>query len=194
MERVLSPESRLQRVFAELLRSAEAGVFVSTDYMETIRDEHVPITKLLTYAVEQGFLLHGTTVSAPISTLLPSPGDDLHDQAKRTTGVYATDIAHIALFKATISSSELESQAASHTIGWYPVQYNGLDSNYQQFYATIPIDRARCNGFVYIMNKDNFQNLGNGEFVHEGPVQPILALPVEPNDFSGEFKVVDCVD
>ncbi len=187
MERLQSPETRAAQIVEDMLRQSAVDPLVSGDYLERIRREGITVSTLLTRLAKQGYMLHGSAIQLPV--LLPHPGDDDHEAEKRTVGVYATDVADIALFKATVANSQLAAAYDSYTMGWYTEKFPHPEHNYVQFYATVPIDGARRAGYVYVLSKDNFRKLDDGEYVNEGPVRPILILPVEPNDFAGEFKV-----
>ncbi len=157
----------------------DAGVVSESD-LARYRERGGSIEMLLNDFVTEGYLLHGSGVK--VSVLEPFAGDDDRDEEKRATGVYATSLPAIALFKATVSQTELQSQFTSVTSGWGTAHENG--QLIAKLYATESIDNACRNGFVYVLSRDSFTKIDEGEYIASAPVTPVVCVPVESIDLS----------
>jgi hypothetical protein len=178
-------EPTTRRAAKELLQRASGEVLIPGTFIENLRQEGLLISLVLAELVAEGYVLHGTETL--VAYLRPSPGDDDQLASKQQAGVYATIIPDIALFKATVSPRLLQKGHPSYTIGWHTF---GVGVNIEpgaHFYGSVALDQARRKGYIYVLAEGDFTRIDAGEYIATKEVSPVLIVPVEPNDFSGDY-------
>ena len=129
-----------------------------------------PAHELLTHlVVERGLLLHGSNQTG-LERLEPRPARDFRTELR---AVVATDDGVWPLFYAVIDRERVESvfTACAH-----------VDSRRLYLFASGG-EPAWTRGAVYAVPRDGFRREWGREWVSAGPVEPVLRVLVDPEDF-----------
>ena len=176
------PASRA--VFDELIASARAG-----DGTIDVGSCPYPPHELLTYLVsERDYLLHGSNDPA-IRVLEPNPA---HDFGTELRAVVACDDAIWPLFYAVVARERIEAMFTNCMHVGRPPRFRRL---YMFAIVADPTDDATwTRGVVYALPRDRFRHEWGNEWVSEHHVEPLLRIPVTPEDFPLRESVVGLSD
>lgn len=157
-ETLRSPD--LTKVIESWLTNRQIPYIVEESEICRLQERGVMMEDLLYELSNRGLLFHGS--NSLIIELEPRAAHDEHDPQKSETGVYATSIPAIALYKATISEEQLFALHESITKGWSVAEDGSKAVN---FYSTQPVDAARTTGYVHVLAPESFKEIDDGESV-----------------------------
>lgn len=166
----------------------------------------VPLWLFLEWLAGEGYLLHGSAHRDLTHFEPRTPHDLSPDEFSKRTGVFAASDGLWALMYALRDRSRVARmlnmalEVRKPGGGWTPTQY---------FLSLAPRDRAvpggrslLSPGFVYVLPPGGFEPMppydwpGLGavrepHWVHPGPVEPLLRVPVTPADFPFPVRTHD---
>lgn len=148
-----------------------------------------PLHELLTYLVsERDYLLHGSN-DPEIRVLEPRPARDLGTELH---AVVACDDGIWPLFYAVVSRGHIEAMFTN-------CLHVGRSPRLRRFYmfaivADPVAEETWTRGVVYAIPRDGFRHEWGNEWVSEHRVQPLLRVPVTPEDFPLRESVVGLSD
>jgi hypothetical protein len=180
----VATEPAARATFDELVASARAG-----DGTIDVGSCPYPLHELLTYLVsEREYLLHGSN-DPGIRVLEPRPARDLGTELQ---AVVACDDGIWPLFYAVVSRERIEAMFTNCMHVGHPP---GVRRLYMFAIVADPeADETWTPGVVYALPRDGFRREWGNEWVSEHRVQPLLRVPVTPEDFPLRESVVRLSD
>ncbi len=187
IEKVKKPE--YAQLAQKLFEEYKGKGFISSEELDKFLGENSNKEELLKSIEEQGFVFHGSSKFVD-NTLEIRQAEDLStDPKNKQNGIYATNIPSVAMYMAIISPEKTE--ASSMTYGMNMKYYNGKVTPI--FSADQNMDTVLSNGYVYILNKSNFEKLSEDpsewQFISKENIKPDLIVEVLPKDFNHEIII-----
>lgn len=177
-----------QEKFLKLLTKAKES---SGGYIEYEIDS--PKHKFLAYLLENGYLLHGSSVE-DVEMLEPRQANDASKKSGNQKAIYAVSDPILPLFYAIKDRKRLHGMVHSG----YSTDDQGVKTYSFQIDGTRSEKDPWKSGVVHILPKESFVQTMNdeggptSEWVSHAPVTPAARLRVTPEDFPylKEIKVV----
>ncbi len=177
-----------QEKFLKLLNEMRASLGGDVEY-----SIDSPKHKFLAYLLENGYLLHGSSVE-DTEALEPRQANDASKKSGNQKAVYAVSDPILPLFYAIKDRNRLHGMVRSG----YSTDDQGVKTYSFEIDGTLSEKDPWKNGVVYILPKENFvqttdnQGKSTSEWVSYESVTPAARLRVTPEDFPylKEVKVV----
>lgn len=184
----LTPERQLNerdpgktlRLIAELNQHCTREVDSGFEYYKLDDPE-----KFLDWAVENGFLLHGTT--RQVDVFEPRQGHDTRRESGRKVAIYMGADAPIAMFMALIGGTNINGHSSFSSQS----ERNDDVSRAANYTFTVDnVNKVQEQGYVYIFSSEQIDADVGGEYHSYKPQRPIVAIKIERKDFHYPIQVM----
>lgn len=145
---------------------------------------------------DNGYLLHGSNEQIEkFEPRVPQARKGIEVSPENAVkAVYASTESQLPILMAIVSRKLIREASKERVERGKSVVYFGAKEG--GYYSSCSLHPFMRNGFVYVFNRDQFvssdpDDPNCAQFVSEHTVSPILIIPVIPEDFMHEIKIVE---
>ena len=142
--------------------------------------------QLLDWAVDNGFILHGTSRLVD-GDFVPNTAADSIKESGNRTAVCLTDMPPFAMFMALVGGTNV-SGTANHGVHTETNDY-GIKTLEFAFGISTP-DKIMASGYIYLFGPDCADEFINGEYLSYKPVKPVLAVRFDRDQFAYPIQTI----